>query len=219
MRPSLHRPQLRPSRLVSRAEAAAPRPRGALQRHAVPAIAAARPPAIGATAAFAPGPYVDYARRLTPQGGIAITYKDHDRRFRHTLRRLLMWSYASGLEGWFLLYHSPLYHLWAAVACWVLVAIVNWKIVAAPVETYRTVEIRPDCMIIDGADVFWVRHMEGRRPSIQPDRTGRQVLCGIYGTRFVEYLIVRRCDKLDRMPDVFDAHLRHAMQQLWTGLH
>jgi hypothetical protein len=41
-------------------------------------------------------------------------------------------------------------------------------------------------------------------------------LCGIYGTRFVEYLTVRRFDELDRMADVFSAHVQDAMMQLWS---
>jgi hypothetical protein len=42
------------------------------------------------------------------------------------------------------------------------------------------------------------------------------ILCGIYGTRFVEYLTIRSFDEFDRGADVFVAHLRDAMQQLWT---
>ena len=41
-------------------------------------------------------------------------------------------------------------------------------------------------------------------------------LGGIYGTRFVEYLTVRRFDKADRAPEVFAAHLQEAIQQLWA---
>ena len=43
------------------------------------------------------------------------------------------------------------------------------------------------------------------------------VLCGIYGTRFVEYLTLHRFDdEFDRTGDVFKAHLQEAMMQLWT---
>lgn len=55
---------------------------------------------------FSPDPYVDYARVLTPEGGIKIVYKDLDERLRHTLRRLLLWSCATALEGWILLVTS-----------------------------------------------------------------------------------------------------------------
>ena len=36
------------------------------------------------TVPFAPHPYVDYARYLTNEGGIAIIYKDIDERWRNT---------------------------------------------------------------------------------------------------------------------------------------
>jgi hypothetical protein len=57
--------------------------------------------------------------------------------------------------------------------------------------------------------------MENGLPAFQQDEKGNQVLSGIYGTRFVEYLTVRRFDDYDRMPEVFAAHLNEAMQQLW----
>jgi hypothetical protein len=98
--------------------------------------------------------------------------------------------------------------------CHLRSSVINWLIVAKPVELYRRIEIRPDCMIIEEADLFWRRYMEGGWPSFQPDKEGNQVLCGIYGTRFVEYLTVRRFDELDRMPEVIAAHLQDAMRQL-----
>ena len=54
-------------------------------------------------------------------------------------------------------------------------------------------------------------------PAFQPDKKGNQLLCGIYGTRFVEYLTVRRFDEFDRMPEVVAAHLQDAMRQLWSA--
>ena len=71
-------------------------------------------------------------------------------------------------------------------------------------------------MIIEEADVFWCRYIEGGWPALEPDEDGNQVLCGIYGTRFVEYLTIRRFDDLDRGPEVFASHLQDAMRQLWT---
>jgi hypothetical protein len=96
------------------------------------------------------------------------------------------------------------------------VAIVNWLIVRKPVEIYRRVEVRPDCMILEGGEIFWLRHMENGWPEFQPDEDGNHILCGIYGTRFVEYLTVRRFDDLDRMAEVFIAHMHEAMTQLWA---
>ena len=44
---------------------------------------------------------------------------------------------------------------------------------------------------------------------------GARVLSGVYGTRFVEYFIVRGLDLYDRTPEVFAAHFEEAMIQLW----
>jgi hypothetical protein len=101
------------------------------------------------------------------------------------------------------------------IACLLVIAIVDVFIVAKPVEIYRTLEIRPDCMIVEGADVFWLRYMEDGWPALQQDDRKNLLLCGIYGSRFVEYLAIRRFDQLDRMPEVFAAHLQDAMKQPW----
>ena len=71
-------------------------------------------------------------------------------------------------------------------------------------------------MILEGTDVFWLRLMETGRPTFRADEDGNQVLCGVYGTRFVEYLTVRRFDDNDRMPEVFAAHLQEAMRAIWA---
>jgi hypothetical protein len=172
---------------------------------------------VGAGLDFSPDPYVDYDRSLTPEGGLAVTYKDLDLRWRYTLRRLFFWTTASGIEAWYLIHHAPVYSTWINLALWLAAALVNWLIVRKPVEVYRTVEIRPDCMILNGSDIFWKGKMECGWPAFQPDAEGNQILCGVYGTRFVEYLTVRRFEeKLDRTPEVIAAHLQDAMQQLWT---
>ncbi len=190
-------------------------------------IARVRPPAFfrenlpssvpsSSGAGVQPDPYVDYGRFLTPEGGILIVYKDLDLRLRHTLWRIFAWIAATYLEGRFLLYHSPVQSGWINVAGLLVMAIVNWLIVSKPVEVYRRIEIRPDCIILEGEDIFWRRYMEGGWPTLCPDQEGNQLLCGVYGTRFVEYLTVRRFEELDRMPEVFASHLQDAMRQLWT---
>lgn len=160
-------------------------------------------------------PYVDYGRFLTPEGGILIVFKDIDTRLHHTLWRVFAWSAATGGEAWFLLHHSPLQDDWHNAAALLVLAILNFFIVQKPVELYRRVELRPDCLIIDGNDIFWRRHMENGPPAFQPDDDGNSILCGIYGTRWVEYLTLHRFDDLDRMPEVLMAHLQDAMTQLW----
>lgn len=171
-----------------------------------------------AEAGFQPDPYVDYSRLLTPEGGVLIVYKDHDVRLRHTLWRVFAWTASTGIEGLFLLHHSPLHSGWVNIACLLAIAIVNWLIVKKPVEVYRSIEVRPDCIILEGAEVFWLRYMEGGWPAFHPDDEGNQILGGIYGTRYVEYLTIRRFDEYDRMPEVIAAHLQAAMQQLWARL-
>jgi hypothetical protein len=180
-----------------------------------------RPPApaylpSSSEAGFRTDPYVDYGRFLTAEGGVLLIYKDLDLRLRHTLWRLFAWTGFTGIEGWFLLRHSPLHTGWINLACLLAFAIVNWLIVRKPVELYRTLEIRPDGLIIEGAAIFWRRCMEAGWPAFRPDAEGNQTLCGIYGTRFVEYLTVRRFDEFDRMPEVLAAHLQEAMLQLWS---
>ena len=165
---------------------------------------------------FLPDPYVDYGRFLTAEGGILLVYKDLDLRPRHTLWAIFAWTAATGFEGWYLLHHSPVQSAWVNVALFVALAIVNAIIVSKPIEVYRTIEIRPEGMILEGGEFFSRYHMEGGWPFFAKDAEGSQVLCGIYGTRFVEYLTVRRFDEHDRMPEVIAAHLQDAMQQLWT---
>lgn len=164
---------------------------------------------------FAPHPYVDYGRYLTAEGGIALVYKDIDERWRFLIRSFCLWSGATGAATWLLLKHSPVHTLTINIAVIVAAAIVNWVIVGKPVELYRTIEIRPDGMILDGQDVFWLRYMESW-PSFGPGEDGKQVLSGIYGTRQVEYLSVRAFDDFDSTPTVLAAHLREAMTQLWS---
>jgi hypothetical protein len=166
------------------------------------------------SAPFQIDPYLDYGRFLTAEGGILIIYKDIDERWRHTVWRLFAWMAFTGFEANYLFNPAPIQNQWLSIALLLAAAIINWLIVAKPIELYRRIEIRPDCMIIDGNDVFKVRFIE-RMPSFQSDAQGNQIFCGTYGTRFVEFLTIRRFDENDRMPEVMSDHLRHAMRQLW----
>jgi hypothetical protein len=161
-----------------------------------------------------PGPHLDYARRLTPEGGILITYKDLDLRLRHIIARILIFAAFTGLEAWLLLDYSPLQSEWINYACLLAMAGINFLILWRLPEIYRSIEIRPDCMILDHSEIFWLGLMESV-PTFKADEKDNGVLSGIYGTRNVEYLKARRFDKHDRMPDVFAAHLKEAMRQLW----
>jgi hypothetical protein len=163
------------------------------------------------------GPHVDYARRLTSEGGVLVTYKDLDLRLRHIIARFLAWTAFTGLEAWFLIDQSPVESEWVNRACLLVIAAINFLILWKMPEIYRSVEIRPDCMVLDGADVFSLGLMESL-PAFDPDENDNLILSGSYGTRHVEYLTARRFDKHDRMPEVFAAHLKEAMQQLWELL-
>jgi hypothetical protein len=200
--------------------------RAARTAHRVPRVTAtsrsiARPSispdlAVTPVAEFQTDPYVDYSRRLTPEGGVLFRYKDIDTRLRYTLWRIFAWTASTGAAGNHVVHYSPVDTPWINVACMMALAIVNWFIVAKPVEIYRLAEIRPDCMILEGSDVFWLALMENGLPRFGQDNDGNQILYGVYGTRFVEYVTLRRFDDYDGMPEVFAAHMKAAMQQLWA---
>lgn len=163
----------------------------------------------------AANPYLDYGRFLTPEGGVLIVYKDLDLRLRHTLWRVLAWSVATGCAGWFLRQDSPVHATWINVLGLMSMGLLNWLVVAKPIEIYRRIEVRPDCLILEGVEIFWRERMEGGLPTLQPEEDGSYILCGVYGTRFVEYGTLRRFDEFDRMPETLAAHLAAAMGQLW----
>lgn len=172
-------------------------------------------PALPAAGGQGADPYVDYGRYLTGTGGILILYKGVDEASRHSLWRLFAWTLFTGFEAWIALADVPIDNLWIKAGCCAAAAFINCLIVAKAVEIYRRIEIRPDCMIIDGAEVFLEAHMEGW-PSFRQEVEGRFTLSGTYGTRFVEYLTVRRFDHFDRMPEVLMGDLAGAMKQLWS---
>jgi hypothetical protein len=218
MRPHVH--HSRPHRVERTHRSAAPRAqlspvvraRSRLPQRTIPQIALSAP--IGAGPDI--GPYVDYCRVLTAAGGVLFIYKDLDLRLRHTLWRIFAWTAATGFAGWFIVYGTPLHSDWVKFGCLLLIAVLNWLIVRKPVEVYRRVEIRPDCMVLEGKDVFWLQFMENGLPEFRADEDSNLVLGGPYGTRFVEYLTARKFDENDRMPDVMAAHVQEAMQQLWA---
>jgi hypothetical protein len=168
-------------------------------------------------AVIEPGPYLDYSHRLTAEGGILIIYKDLDLHWRHWVWRVFGWCVFTGLEGWLLLGHSPVQNDGINGVALMAMAALNAFIVWKPIEVYRSIEIRPDGIILEGEDVFWLSRMESL-PSFSADENGNQVLSGIYGTRFVEYLTARRFDEYDRMPEVIAARVQQAMRQLWASI-
>ncbi len=163
---------------------------------------------------FETDPYPDYELRLTPEGGILVTYKTVDDRLRHKIVAAFLWLAATAVDSAVLLAYASGLQMPLLIAGWIVAALLNLIIVMKPIEVYRTIEIRPDCMILDGSDTFFLRHMQGEWPQLEP-RGDRYVLAGIYGTRFVEFLSLPVFDENDRAPAVLALHLGFAMEQQW----
>jgi hypothetical protein len=221
MKPTFRRPTLKRVRTATRVAPTLSRTaplavRTTLPARIEPVRRAAAAPLSAEWPNLLPDPYVDYMRILTHEGGIKFFYKGYDASLRHKLLALFLWSSTTSLEGWILLHHAtwvgPPFNLF----CLAVVALINLFIVTKPVEAFFSIEIRPDCMILDDRDIFWLQQMEVTWPQFQQDEGGNQALCGIYGNRFVKFLTVLRFDEFDRTPEVLAANLQEAMQQLWT---
>lgn len=173
-----------------------------------------------------PDAYPDFARRYTAEGGVEFTYKDHDQSPAVRLVKIFFWFAAMGGTGWYAWGASP-YPMKLATAGpltfniigLLVMAIIYAVILARPVEIYRSVEVRPDRLILDGTEEFYRDNFECGWPVFQPDGEDEAAgakLIGIYGTRFIEFLTVLRFDEGDRMPEVFAANLTAAFEQLWV---
>lgn len=162
-----------------------------------------------------PNAYVEYERRYTAEGGIAITYQDVDDSLKLKIIKVVMWVVLMSCSIAFTCYtwdrHSDCGN---TVYLILLGCFLAWML-SRPDYVSKTVEIRTDCMIIDGEDVFWLSQMELGLPTFSKITEGRWVLAGVYGTRWVEYLSVTAIDELDRGPQVLASHLSDAMQKLW----
>ena len=161
-------------------------------------------------------PFNGYSRSLTAEGGILITYKDLN---RSLLCRSLRVAACVALSGVCL---TPILHFeafsWAQLASAGALALANWIILKFKVRKGHAVEVRPDCMIIDGTDIFLAEDIGDENwPTLQhdPDDEGHQFIGGICGTRFIEYMTVNPLDESDRTPQVLEADLTLAFEQLW----
>jgi hypothetical protein len=161
-------------------------------------------------------PFNGYLCMLTPQGGILILYKDQYRSLPLTILRIAAWIAATWIGGWLIFCESSLSGLQRLLA-FALLMFVNWRIVRSKIEVSHSVEIRPDAMIVDGEDVFYPRDIGDNWPELQmkDDDPDRMVICGICGTRFVEYMTANRLDKNDRTRERLAADLQAAIEQLW----
>jgi hypothetical protein len=161
--------------------------------------------------------FYKYRRSLTPEGGILIEYRDADRRWRITILRIILWTCVTYDIHWLLSHYSSLGWFLDFIIL-VLAAIVNGWIVRRPIGAARSIEIRSDCMIIDGTDVFWLSLIEDNWPELQPrdeDDTDDWRLYGAYGTRFVVFATAYRFGKYDATPETLANHVNDAMEKLW----
>lgn len=156
-----------------------------------------------------------YARRFTAEGGIALSYKDVERTLPVILSKLVLWSgsclitYLAG-SAW-----SPIDGFWWNLAAYLVLVIACALLFFRNKQVHRTIEIRPDCMIIEGMETFWKENMPLGWPGFMPNEAGHFVLAGVYGTRWIEYLTIRRFDDNDRAPEVFASQLAAAMKYQW----
>jgi hypothetical protein len=161
-------------------------------------------------------PFRDYVRMLTPEGGILILYRDQKLGPFLKMLRILGCTVTTASGAWLIIFTKSFSSMQSLFAL-VLLALINWLIVVWKVKASHAVEIRPDAMIIDGEDVFYAEDIGDSWPELQTkeDDPDRMVICGICGTRFVEYMTANRLDENDRTPEVLAADLKAAMEQLW----
>jgi hypothetical protein len=161
-------------------------------------------------------PFVDYARVLTPEGGILIVYRDCARGGVYALCRVAAWTILTAIELRFLADSSLSFG--DATLWFLILAAATLFLVTRKIKIRHTIEIRHDRMILDGKHVFWAQHIGRNWPQLQKvdqDDPNRMVIAGTYGTRHVIYSTANRIGTNDRTPEVLAADLQDAMQQLW----
>ena len=160
-----------------------------------------------------PVPHVDYARSLTAEGGIKIVYLDIDRRISVLLGRVLLFCFALCVATALVCICEAAFGPFVSVLAATALTVAAWFVVFEPTKVHCCIEVRPDCMILDELEVFWRKNAESW-PAFQA-RNRDFVLSGVYGTRQVDYLMIRRRDKFDRAPEVLAQHVTDAIHRLW----
>jgi hypothetical protein len=163
------------------------------------------------------GPFNGYVRMLTPEAGVLILYQDQNRGLLIKVQRVLACILISWLGLWLIFFASSLSILQDFLAVALLILII-WRIIQFKIKVSHSVEIRPDCMIIDGTDVFWAEDIGTNFPELQIDDNDPDcmTISGIVGTRWVDLMTVNRLDEQDRTAEILAADLREAMDQLWA---
>jgi hypothetical protein len=167
----------------------------------------------------APDPFNGYSRTLTFRGGFRIAYEDQAASGLLDALRFLSGITLMGFAGWGLFVCSPLSLLGCLVA-FVPTASLIYFGVTRPIRVAHSIEIHPDGLIIDDREFFSLAAIGENWPQLQMkgDNENRYVLCGVCGTRFIEYATANRIDKTDRTPERLAQDLEIAMEQLW-GRH
>ncbi len=228
------RPPLAAKRLDVIARRGSPALPTPLRRAASPPVVPIRAAVPPSRAAYrGPDPYVDFQRDFTDEGGIRLTFKIKDVQAWRTAIRVVLWFLAMTVTLWFAVRGSPfpmeprcalracpesvrLMHFGVNLVLLGLAAAVYHWILFRDDQAYTSLEIRPDCLIVDGCDTFWRAHMDLGWPQLVPVPDGSFVLRGVYGTREVDYVTLHAFDDKDRAIQVLGAHLQFAMQQLWA---
>ena len=162
-----------------------------------------------------PTGFAKYGRHFTREGGIELRYNDVERTLPIILAKLALWLSASLLTYALGKLWSPIDGFWWNTLAYIVFIVVYGVVFFRDQQVERRIEISPDCMIIDGMDTFWKENMQLGWPGFMPDDAGNFVLCGVYGSRWIEFLTIRRFDQNDRAPELFATHLAAAMQYQW----
>jgi hypothetical protein len=176
-----------------------------LDAHEVEALASAADP---------PDAFNGYTRSLTTRGGLLFTYWDQAGDAFLDGLQWFAWCVATSLVGW-LVVKSRLPGSLAFVL-FLVAALLIGVIAFRKIKVWHSIEIHPDGMIVDGR--YFSADMIGDHwPQLQMkhDDINRLILCGIYGTRFIEYATANRLDENDRGPEVLAEDLELAMEQMW----
>ena len=160
-------------------------------------------------------PFHRYHRLLTLDGGVLITYSDLNRGYMCKLLKAASCASLIALTLGPILEMPLLSNVQLGSAA--LLGFTSWAILTCKTRKTHTVEIRPNCMIIDGKDIFWAEDIGDNWPELVPDEEDptKMSISGICGTRFIEYMTANRVDERDRTPEILIAHLKEAMEQLW----
>jgi hypothetical protein len=157
-------------------------------------------------------PFDGYTRLLTARGGFMIHYQDQVRSWFLTALRIIAGLTAMTVIGFPIL---KLPQPWS-IGVFVFFVLAVAALITRQIVVQHSVEIHPDGMFVDGL-FFSIEAIGDNWPNLQmnDDDQDRLVLCGIYGTRFVEYVTANRIGENDRTPEVLAADLESAMEQLW----